>query len=696
LQTWKNNRFYPIKHKGFEMDLLFKEGQIGSMTVPNRIVMAAMHLGYADQDGYVTDRLIRYYEECAKGEVGLIVVGGFKIHKLGGGGFGFLSIANDSYMPKMKELNDRLKAHGSKTTAQIFHSGRYAFSFMMEGEQSVSASEVPSKLTRETPRALSVGEIGDIVGYFRDAALRVKKVGFDSVEIIGSTGYLISQFLSPISNLREDDYGGSLENRARFGMEVIRAIKDACGADYPVIMRHSGAELMDGGNSLEDSVAIAKLFEQAGADAISIQVGWHESKVPTVAASVPRGAFAFLGRMMRREVSVPIMSCNRINDPHLAEQILGGGGADFVAVARALNADPYFAKKARQGRADEIIPCTGCNEGCLDMIFTGRLSTCMNNPIRGNEAEMEIVAADKPKKVLVVGGGPGGLEAARVLCERGHDVTLYEKGDRLGGRLLLSSIPHGREEFENTVRYLAGAAARAGVKIEAEMEMTPPAARAEKAAVIVLATGSTPRVPDIPGLADWIATSHLDEGDLRVVMAEDALTGKVALGQKVVIIGAGGAACETGIYAARKGCLSPEIAIFLVENGVLGSEQAFDMARSAQRDVTLVRRGAKIGDSLGRSARWVVLQELRNLGVRTITEAQYVAVDYKGLIISVEGKKQHLEADTIIVAAGYEIDPDLADKWKDSAPQVHVIGDARSPRKGIDAILEGSKVGRLI
>ena len=238
------------------MKLLLQEGHIGTMTVPNRIVMAAMHLGYAE-DGFVTDRLIRYYEECAKGEAGLIVVGGFKIHKLGGGGMGFLSIEDDTYIPKMKELNERLHSHGSKTAAQIFHAGRYAFSFMMEGEQSVSASEVPSKLTRETPRALTISEIKEIVGYFADAAVRAQEAGFDSIEIIGSTGYLVSQFLSPISNLREDEYGGSMENRARFGMEIIRAVKKACGDDYPVIMRHTGAELMDCGNSLEDSAKFA-------------------------------------------------------------------------------------------------------------------------------------------------------------------------------------------------------------------------------------------------------------------------------------------------------------------------------------------------------------------------------------------------------------------------------------------------------
>ncbi len=666
------------------MNLLFQEGRIGSMTVPNRIVMAAMHLGYAE-DGYVTDRLIRYYEESAKGGTGLIVVGGFKVHKIGGGGFGFLSIEDDGYIPKMKELNDRLHAHGSKTAAQLFHAGRYAFSFMMDGEQSVSASEVPSKLTRETPRALSVDKIKEIIGYFSDASLRAKEAGFDSIEIIGSTGYLISQFLSPISNLRDDEYGGPIENRARFGMEVIRAVKEACGAGYPVIMRHSGAELMQGGNSLEDSVEIAKLFEKAGADSISLQVGWHESKVPTVAASVPRAAFAFLANMLRPEVDVPIMSCNRINDPFVAEQVLAEGNADFIAMARALNADPYFPKKAREGRIDEIIPCTGCNEGCLDMIFMGQRSTCMNNPIRGNEEEMELAMTAEPKKVMIVGGGPGGLEAARVLAERGHDVSLFEKAYRLGGRLLLSSIPHGREEFENTVRYLIDAAMRAGVKALLNTEMTPKTARKEKPDAIVLALGATPRVPDIPGI-----------GDDRVVMAEDVLTGKAPLGRKVVVIGAGGAACEAAIYMARRGALSPETAIFLAENGVLSAERALDMAGKGQRQVTLVRRGSKIGDSLGRSTRWVILQELRSLGVNAITEAQYKEINETGLLISVEGREQLLEADTIVIATGYEIDSRFAEKWQEAAAEIHVVGDAREPRKGIDAIREGALVGRQI
>ncbi len=664
------------------MKHLLSEGRIGSLTTRNRIVMAAMHLGYAE-DGYVTERFIRYYEECAKGETGLLFLGGFKIHKLGGGGIGFLSIEDDKYIPNMKKMNARLHSYGAKTAAQLFHGGRYAFSFMMDGEQPVSASAIASKLTRETPRALSIPEIHETIEHFAAAARRAREADFDAVEVMGSTGYLIAQFLSPVSNARDDAYGGSLENRTRFGMEVVRAVKRACGDDYPVVVRHSGAELMEGGNTLEDSVKIAKLFEDAGADAISIQVGWHESRVPTVAASVPRGAFVFLARSMRPHLSVPVITCNRINDPFLAEQVLADGSADFIAMARALNADPYFAKKVREGRVDEIIPCTGCNEGCLDTIFTGQPSTCMNNPTRGREDELTIAKAAKPRKVMVVGGGPGGLEAARVLAERGHRVTLFEKSKRLGGRLALSAIPPGREEFANTIRYLEGAARRAGVEIMCGVEMTPEKAKKEKPDVVVIATGGATRVPNIPGI----------QSD-KVVFADDALTGKKSLGRRVVVIGAGGVACEVAIFVAGKGRVSPETALFLLENNVLPTEAALDLSHKGPHQVTLVRRGSKVGDSLGRSTRWLVLQELKKLGVRTITDAQYIGVTDDGLLISLDGQQQLLGADTIIVAAGYEADHKKKKKWAGTATDIYVLGDAHIPQKGIDAIREAAFLAR--
>jgi len=666
------------------LKFLFREGSIGSMTVRNRIVMAAMHLGYAE-DGYVTERMIRYYEECARGETGLIVCGGFKVHRLGGGGMGFLSIDDDKYIPAMAALNERLHFHGAKTAAQLFHAGRYAFSFTIDGEQPVSSSAIPSRLTRETPRELSIPEIREIEEAFVAAAIRARAAGFDAVEIIGSTGYLISQFLSPLSNQRRDSYGGSLQNRARFGIEVIQAIKQGCGADYPVIMRHSGTELMEGGNSIMESIEIARLFERAGADAVSIQIGWHESRTPTVAASVPHGAFTFLARKIRSSVAVPVMTCNRITDPALAESILEDGDADFIAMARALNADPHFSKKAREGRFDEIIPCTGCNEGCLDRIFTGQPSTCMNNPVRGNEEEFSITGAERPKKILVVGGGPGGLEAARVLAERGHRVTLYEKTGWLGGRLVYGSIPPGREDLRKTIQYLAGAAERAGVEIILETEMTPSLAKAQTPDAVVLASGARTRVPDISGI-----------DSTKVAAAEDVLAGRVPLGQNVVIIGAGGVACEVGIYAARKGAISPEAAVFLAEHGVVPPGEAVELARRGSRQVTLVRRGSAVGETLGRSTRWVILQELKKLGVRTITGAHYLELNDKGLLIQLDGRTELLEADTIILAAGYEADSKLAERWREAAPEIHVIGDALAPAKGIDAIIEGARVGRML
>jgi 2,4-dienoyl-CoA reductase (NADPH2) len=661
---------------------LFNPCNIGKLEIKNRIVIPAMHLGYTE-NGIVNDRLIRFYEERAKGGVGLIIVGGAYVHPLGIGGFNFMAIDDDKHIPGLKDLNDAMQAAGAKTAIQLFHAGRYAYS-LLTGEQPVSASEIPYRASGDTPRALSIEEIQQIVGYFTDGARRANEAGYDAVELSGATGYLISQFLSPFTNQRTDQYGGSFENRLRFATEIIQSIKQELGQDFPVIFRLSFDDYVKDGNTLRESKEIAKELEKVGADAFDMQVGWHESRVPTIDMSVPQGAFTYLAKEVKQELSVPVMVTNRITHPSMADELLQNGTSDFICMGRPLIVDPELPKKAMEGRFEEIRPCIACNQGCFDSVLRGMPVTCMLNPMAGREDEFEIKPAEKSKRVMVIGSGPGGIEAARVLSLRGHDVALYEKQDTLGGQLNLCHLPPGRKEFLSYIKYLTNEVERLDIPTVKGVEVTGKIVQDYSPDAVVLATGSTKITPSIPGI------------DLpNVCYAEDVLQGKADLGKEAIVIGGGAVGCETALYIAEKGAMSPSTAFFLMENKVLNFEEALGHTKQV-RSVTIVEMLDRVGADFGASHRWVNKQHLKSHNIQTVTNAECLEINEKGIVVSVGGEKRTIEAETIVIATGYRAQDELKTELEEKFPEFITVGDAIGPRTCLEAIYEGTIAGRKI
>jgi 2,4-dienoyl-CoA reductase (NADPH2) len=458
-----------MKEKEMEFPNLFSGIKINSMELKNRIVMTAMHLGYAPE-GFVTDRLLDFYSLRARGGVGLIIVGGCPIDEQGSMS-GMMRIDHDRYIPGLRRLTDEVRGAGARIAAQLYQAGRYVHSSMIGGKKPISASAVRSKFTGETPRALEPEEIPVVQDRFAEAAVRAKVSGFDAVEILGSAGYLINQFLSPLTNLRKDRYGGSIENRMRFGLEIAEKVRRALGDDFPVIMRLAGNDFMKGGNSNKETRIFARELEMAGIDLFDITGGWHETRVPQLTMSVPRRAYVYLAQGVKSAVSIPVLASNRINDPAVGEEILRNGEADLVTMARALIADPDLPNKAKDGNCSLIYHCVACNQGCFDRIFEYKPVTCLVNPRAGVERETEIKVSDCHKKVLVIGGGPSGMKAACTAAEGGHKVTLAEKEKQLGGQVLLNRFIPGRSEFVSVAYDLIENLHALGVGIVLGMEI---------------------------------------------------------------------------------------------------------------------------------------------------------------------------------------------------------------------------------
>ncbi|HHT9115838.1 MAG TPA: oxidoreductase, partial [Candidatus Wunengus californicus] len=604
-----------------------------------------------------------------------------------------IGLDKDELIPGLKRLTDAIHRYDVRVAAQLLHAGRSASSFFTK-MQPVAPSAVAYRSIKQEPRALTIPEIKTVINNYVSATLRAKKAGFDAVELHGGMGYLINQFLSKATNKRNDEYGGSLENRVRFAQEMILAIKETVGKDYPIIFRMSGDDLVEEGLKINESAEIARILEQAGADAFNVSPGWHESKTPIMLMSIPRMAYAYLSAKIKSQLTVPVIASVRINDLKLAEEILDNEQADMVSIGRPLIVDPELPNKYKNGQFNDIRTCIACNQGCFDSLLNFKPVSCTYNAMVGHEGEYKITTAGKPKKVVVVGGGPGGMEAARVLALRGHNVTLYEKNNQLGGQLRYAYIPPGREEIQNIISYLEKQISKLKVTIKMGKEADLQTLEEEHPDAIIVATGGRPIMLNLPGI----------KGE-NVSIASSVLEGKITTGRDVVIIGGGTIGCEVALYVAKQGAMRPDVACFLLKYKVLDAANIVEYTSKGNRNITLLEMKRKVGGGFGFSTRWVILNELKDAGIKEITEVKVKEIInnhsengqiHRGVVYEKDGQKHFIKADTVIIAVGYSPNNELQKQVEGKFPETYFIGDCVKVRTALEAIHEGFQVALKI
>ncbi|MBI9075808.1 MAG: FAD-dependent oxidoreductase [Desulfatibacillum sp.] len=666
------------------MDPLFQPIRINQLEIKNRIYLPAMHLNMA-VDFQVTDQIVDFYSERARGGAGIIVVGNATVDDVAGNGM-YIGAHKDEFILGLTRLSDAIKAGGARSAVQLNHAGRYSHSFLMGGKMPVAPSALPSRMTRETPEALDIDGIKRTIASFGEAAERVKKCGYDAVEVLSGTGYLISEFLSPVTNIRDDEYGGSFENRIRFGVEVMKAVRKAVGPDYPVMVRLDNNDFMEGGQRSDELTEYAKiLVEQCGVDALCIKGNWHEARVPQMTANVPRGTYAYLARNVKNVVNVPVIASHRIHSPEVAREIIRDGFCDMVAMGRSLIADPYMPEKARTGRESEIVHCIACCQGCFDSLFQLQSVKCLCNPKAGFEGSKLVEKTGAPKNVMVIGGGPAGMTAALAAQEKGHNVTLYEKGKKLGGQLYLAGAPHGREEFLELAKDLTTQLILNKINVKLNTAVDEALLDAEKPDMVILATGAAPITPPIKGV------------DLpHVVQAWDVLLGNVSTGKKVVVIGGGAVGVETAMHLSEIGTLSGEAIKFLLVNGAETPETLFELATKGTVDVTLIEMLGKVGIGIGKSTNWVMKQDMgrQRLAARTMTKALEITPTY--VKVQTGDDVDTIPADTVVLAAGAVPVNSLGEILEKKGIAHKVVGDAGGIALAFDAVHQGFDAGRSI
>ena len=618
---------------------LFSPININKVVIKNRIVYPSLGLLYS-YDTKLNDRYYHFFSERAKGGAGIVTVGPVGVDYLGSGMMA-LSIADDCVIPDFKHLTKLIHVHDAKAWIQLFHAGAYAFPFCIDGKDPIAPSAVFSKYSKAMPREMTIDDIKEVQQAFVNAALRAKEAGFDGVEIIASAGYLITQFLSPLTNKRTDEYGGSFEARTRFPDEIIRMIRQAVGPDYPVTIRMAGNDFVPGSNTDLETPKIAQVYENAGVDAISVTGGWHQSKVPQLPMTLPRGAFAYLAMNIKQAVSVPVMASNRITDPDIAEKILLDGYADLINLGRVLIADPEWPSKALKGNANEIRPCVACSQGCTDQIFSGQPVFCIANPMAGFEKERSLYQTKNPKRVMIIGAGPTGLEAAVTAKKIGHHVAIFEKNNAIGGQLEIACVPPHKRELAEFIRYYQAMIHKYQIPIHLNTLVTQNVIQEYQPEYIINAEGAEPLIPNIEG-----------KDDPSVMNAWHVLRNNPLLGKEVAVIGGGAVGLETAFYIAQKGTISPEILHFLLTHDAIPYDRINDLLFKGLSKVTVFEMLPKVGRDVGKSTRWILMDNLKRYGVSILTQAKVLSIKHGIVTFEKEDLIHTQQFSNVILASG--------------------------------------------
>lgn len=647
---------------------------LGFTQLANRTLMGSMHTGLEEEKGGFA-KLAAFYEERAKGGVGLIVTGGVSPNKRGRVAPLGSELSHFWHVNKHKQVTDAVHKYPTKICLQLLHTGRYAFHPF-----SVAPSKIKSPINPFTPKAMSARQIKGTIKDYANSASLAAKAGYDGVEIMGSEGYLINQFACLRTNQRDDDWGGNIENRMRLGIETIKAVRAKVGEKFIIIFRLSMLDLVEGGNSWDEVVTMAKAVEKAGATLINTGIGWHEARVPTIVTSVPRAAFTWITERMKKEVSIPLVTTNRINTPEVAEEVLASGQADMVSMARPFLADADFVNKAAANKSDEINTCIGCNQACLDHVFQQKRASCLVNPRACYETELNFDTAKKSKKLAVIGAGPAGLAFSVYATERGHKVELFDKISEIGGQFNVAKQIPGKEEFYETLRYFNKQLSLHNISVHLNSEQSATSLLAAGFDDVILATGIKPRKLDIEGIDHPKVLSYLQ-----------VLREKVPVGDKVAIIGAGGIGFDVATFLAESShtdggrSLTTNIDAWLnnwgvdktyLASGALNTDKLLEKIATNRQISLLQRKTTKVGKGLGKTSGWVHRANLVKHGVNMISGVTYKSISDDGLQIEVNGKEQLLDVDNIIICAGQEPNRDLQQALESGGMNVHLIGGA--------------------
>ena len=645
---------------------LLKPLDLGFTTLRNRVLMGSMHLNLEEApNGF--ERMAAFYAERARNGVGLIVTGGIAPEARGAVFHNAAKLTTEEEAEHHRVVTDAVHREGGKICMQILHTGRYAYS-----PDQVAPSAVKSPITPFAPREMTQADIEETIENFARCAALAQKAGYDGVEVMGSEGYLINQFIAKRTNHRTDEWGGAYENRMRFPVEIVRRVRERVGTNFIIIYRLSMLDLVEGGSTFEETVQLAQAIEKAGATLINTGIGWHEARVPTIATKVPRAAYTWVTKRMMGKVSIPLITTNRINTPEVGEQVLADGCADMVSMARPFLADPEFVRKAEENRADEINTCIGCNQACLDHTFAMKITSCLVNPRACHETEIVIKPASARKRIAVVGAGPAGLSFSVTAAQRGHDVTLFEASGEVGGQFNIAKQIPGKEEFHETVRYFRRQLELTGVNVKLNTRVGVDSLKAGGFDEVILATGIVPRNPAIDGINHEKAMTYLD-----------VIRDKRPVGKRVAVMGAGGIGFDVTEYLTHEGesgSQHPEK--FNREWGIdsnyaqAGGIMPPQVEASPREVFLLQRKTSKVGDGLGKTTGWVHRAGLAARHVKMIPGVNYERIDDAGLHITLGNESRVLDVDHVIVCAGQEPQRELLDGLKAAGVSVHLIGGA--------------------